>query len=77
MGDVVAGILLAMGLNAAPVYLSRPVDPQICAKKRVDPCGCHHIYGMRHCHPNRKSDHCEAPVKATKDVTTEAHAKKL
>ena len=72
----VAGILLALGLNAAPVYLSRPVDPQICAKKRVDPCGCHHVYGMRHCHPNRKSDHCEAPVKASKDVT-KAQAKKL
>ncbi|HVG61964.1 MAG TPA: hypothetical protein VNA24_25600 [Hyalangium sp.] len=36
----------------------------MCEKKRVDPCGCHHVYGIRHCHPNRKGAHCEAPVKA-------------
>lgn len=38
-----------------------------CEKKRVDACGCHHVYGLRHCHPTRKTDHCEAPVKATQD----------
>lgn len=72
---VVTAILVAVGLNAAPVYLSRPVDPQVCAKKRVDPCGCHHVYGARHCHPNRKTDHCEAPVKSARDATTASPTK--
>jgi len=68
------GIFLAMALQAGPVEKAReqkPVEvaapvfnPSACAKKRVDPCGCHHVYGIRHCHPNRKGDHCEAPVKA-------------
>lgn len=31
-----------------------------CAKKRVDACGCHHVFGVRHCHPNRRTPHCEA-----------------
>lgn len=30
-----------------------------CAKKRVDACGCHHVFGVRHCHPSRRTDHCE------------------
>ncbi len=42
-----------------------------CSKKRVDKCGCHHQFGLRHCHPNRKSVHCEAPVKATQQVKLE------
>ena len=32
----------------------------VCKKKRVDACGCHHVYGVRHCHPDRRSKHCEA-----------------
>ena len=32
--------------------------------KRTDPCGCHHEYGLRHCHPNQKKETCEAPVEA-------------
>ena len=36
----------------------------VCKKKRVDACGCHHVYGTRHCHPDRKGKHCEAVVKA-------------
>lgn len=72
---VVTAFLVAVSINAAPVYLTRPVDPQVCAKKRVDPCGCHHVYGIRHCHPNRKGDHCEAPVKSAQDVTTQAPKK--
>ena len=36
----------------------------VCTKKRVDACGCHHVYGVRHCHPDRKGKHCEAVVKA-------------
>ena len=31
-----------------------------CAKKRVDACGCHHVFGVRHCHPSRRTTHCEA-----------------
>ncbi|NVI98898.1 hypothetical protein HV824_12320 [Myxococcus sp. AM009] len=66
------GIFLAVALQAGPVEkeqkpvaVAAPVfNPSACAKKRVDPCGCHHVYGIRHCHPNRKGDHCEAPVKA-------------
>lgn len=70
------GVFLAVALHSAPVeqnqskaqepeLVAAPVfNPSICAKKRVDPCGCHHVYGIRHCHPNRKGGHCEAPVKA-------------
>ncbi|MFP2911267.1 hypothetical protein ACLESD_40835 [Pyxidicoccus sp. 3LFB2] len=71
------GVFLAVALQTAPVeqnqslaeqkpeQVAAPVfNPSICAKKRVDPCGCHHVYGIRHCHPNRKGEHCEAPVKA-------------
>lgn len=69
------GIFLAVALQTAPVeqkqesqqpeLVAAPVfNPAVCAKKRVDPCGCHHVYGIRHCHPARKGDHCEAPVKA-------------
>ena len=69
------GIFLAVALQTAPVeqkqeaqqpeQVAAPVfNPSVCAKKRVDPCGCHHVYGIRHCHPSRKGDHCEAPVKA-------------
>jgi hypothetical protein len=59
-------VWLAVTLNAGPVDVkSAPVfNPAVCAKKRVDACGCHHVYGVRHCHPKRKSDHCEAMVKA-------------
>lgn len=35
-----------------------------CSSKRVDPCGCHHVYGLRHCHSNRKTSHCELPAAA-------------
>lgn len=67
------GIFLAVALHSAPVEQQeqKPVEvaapvfnPSVCAKKRVDSCGCHHVYGIRHCHPNRKGEHCEAPVKA-------------
>ncbi|MFY1826926.1 hypothetical protein ACN47A_13485 [Myxococcus fulvus] len=60
------GVFLAMALQAVPAdTVAGPVfNPSICAKKRVDACGCHHVYGIRHCHPNRKGEHCEAPVKA-------------
>lgn len=65
---IVSSMLLTVALHAAPATeptAGQVFNPSVCAKKRVDPCGCHHVYGLRHCHPNRKSDHCEAPVKAT------------
>ena len=31
-----------------------------CLKKRVDRCGCHRIFGRRHCHPNRRTETCDA-----------------
>ena len=34
-------------------------------EKRTDPCGCHHQWGLRHCHPKKKTQRCEAPVKSS------------
>ncbi|RKH27054.1 hypothetical protein [Corallococcus sicarius] len=67
------GVVLAVALQAGPVELSAgPVfNPSLCAKKRVDPCGCHHVYGIRHCHQNRKSNHCEAQVRAYEPEETQ------
>lgn len=31
-----------------------------CLKKRVDRCGCHRVFGRRHCHPNRRREWCDA-----------------
>lgn len=61
---ILGSLLLAVTLNAGPVDVkTAPVfNPSVCAKKRVDACGCHHVYGVRHCHPKRRSDHCEAMV---------------
>ena len=78
----VSGLLVAVALQTAPAAPDAPKAAQqvasvpltaapafntnVCQKKRVDPCGCHHVYGLRHCHPNRMSSHCErlsqAPV---------------
>src|SRR5688572_22341764 len=33
--------------------------------KRTDACGCHHQWGLRHCHPKKKSPRCEAPARST------------
>jgi hypothetical protein len=46
---------LVAGLMAAPAWAH---------EKRTDRCGCHHEFGLRHCHPNKKTQGCEAPVKA-------------
>lgn len=40
--------------------------------KRTDPCGCHHQYGLRHCHPKKKSPRCEAPAQERELKTSEA-----
>ncbi|MGQ0505500.1 MAG: hypothetical protein ACT4TC_09285 [Myxococcaceae bacterium] len=59
----VKGVLVAMTMAGSGDPSARlVVNPEVCEKKRVDVCGCHHVYGARHCHPNRKSTHCEAFV---------------
>ena len=59
---ILGALLVALTVNAGPVEVkTAPVfNPSICGKKRVDACGCHHVYGVRHCHPKRKSEHCES-----------------
>jgi hypothetical protein len=52
-----AGVLAIALLTGLPIFAEGP-----CAKKRVDACGCHHVYGVRHCHPNRRTKYCEAPA---------------
>jgi hypothetical protein len=37
--------------------------PAQAHEKVADKCGCHSQYGLRHCHPRKKSRACEAPVK--------------
>jgi hypothetical protein len=58
---IFAAVVVAMAVNAGPVEAkTAPVfNPSVCAKKRVDACGCHHVYGVRHCHTKRQTDHCE------------------
>lgn len=59
-------LVVAMAVNAGPVEAkTAPVfNPSVCAKKRVDACGCHHVYGVRHCHPKRTTGHCEGFAQA-------------
>ncbi|HZA49964.1 MAG TPA: hypothetical protein VE549_04435 [Myxococcaceae bacterium] len=33
-------------------------------EKKTDPCGCHHQWGLRHCHPKKKTPRCEAPARS-------------
>ena len=72
MGTVrawVVGVALWSGAAwAAPPPPSFPLGP--CSRKRVDPCGCHHVYGLRHCHPNRKTPHCELPARAASGLAS-------
>lgn len=68
----VGALLLALGLGAAPA---------LAHERRADKCGCHHQYGVRHCHPKLKTKHCEAPVKevqpAPKDEQKKVETVKL
>ncbi len=59
-----------MGKWAAAVVLGVWcwAGPAAAHEKRADKCGCHHQYGLRHCHPKYKTKTCEAPVKATETV---------
>jgi hypothetical protein len=51
-------------LGACALWVSIPIFAEgPCATKRVDACGCHHVHGIKHCHPNRKTDKCQATVK--------------
>lgn len=70
----VSGLVVAVVLSgSSPSYSTPSYSPtagtQSCEKKRVDACGCHHVYGVRHCHPTRRSKHCEqlAAVGKTQD----------
>jgi hypothetical protein len=71
---ILGALWVAVAVNAGPVEVkTTPVfNPAVCAKKRVDACGCHHVYGVRHCHPKRKSEHCEAMVKAPDSAEQES-----
>jgi hypothetical protein len=55
-------LVLCVGLcfSAAPSFAHE--------EKRTDPCGCHHQWGRRHCHPQRKTPRCEAPAKESKQA---------
>jgi hypothetical protein len=53
-----AAIAGAALLTGVPIFAEGP-----CANKPVDPCGCHHVHGIRHCHPNRRTKYCVATVK--------------
>ncbi|MET0403412.1 MAG: hypothetical protein ABW123_13450 [Cystobacter sp.] len=61
---IFGAFVVAMAVQAGPVEVkAAPVfNPSLCAKKRVDSCGCHHVYGVRHCHSKRQSEHCEGMV---------------
>ena len=63
-----SALLMGLSLQAspsAPVASTGPaVATSLCTKKQVDACGCHHVFGARHCHATRKSAHCEAQATA-------------
>ena len=64
VGIGISGTAIAGRHARAPLPAVRVVElrygPRECTKKRVDPCGCHHVFGVRHCHPNRATSHCQA-----------------
>ena len=61
---IFGAVVMALAVHAGPLEVkTAPVfNPSLCAKKRVDSCGCHHVYGVRHCHSKRSSEHCEGMV---------------
>ncbi len=63
------GLVVAVLLAGAPELKASYESPQ-CEKKRVDACGCHHVYGIRHCHPNRKTSRCEATASGKAKLET-------
>lgn len=63
-----------MALGAALLLWSSPAEAH--KEKRTDPCGCHHQWGLRHCHPKKKSPRCEAPVADVKTKTPSEQKKR-
>jgi len=59
------GLMLGAGLLATPAWGH---------DHRTDRCGCHHQYGLRHCHPTKKTTNCEAPAKAEAPARTDGKA---
>ena len=49
-------------MGALLFALALGAPPALAHQARTDRCGCHHQYGVRHCHPKLKTKHCEAPV---------------
>ena len=39
--------------------------PGLGHEARMDKCGCHNQYGLRHCHPSKRTKRCERTVKDT------------
>ncbi|MGA9524301.1 MAG: hypothetical protein WBV82_22795 [Myxococcaceae bacterium] len=54
----VVALVLAGFVGTTPVWAH--------SSKRTDACGCHHQWGLRHCHPAKKTVSCEAPATAEK-----------
>jgi hypothetical protein len=52
-------------MAAALAVALLPEAAQAHYTKRTDACGCHHQWGLRHCHPSRRTSHCEAPASKT------------
>jgi hypothetical protein len=50
-------LLAALAATAAG---AQELGTRGCQKQAVDACGCHRVFGKRHCHPNRESSHCHA-----------------
>jgi hypothetical protein len=65
------GWAVALGLALAGLAVAGPAAAH---DKRTDRCGCHHQYGLRHCHPNKKTSACEAPARAEPRQETAARA---
>lgn len=67
------GLAMLVAMLGAPLAAAAPLSTagtDKCSKKRTDACGCHHVYGLKHCHPNKKTPHCEAPVKSSTKLPT-------
>ena len=55
----VLGVAAALALLGGPAFGHK--------EKRTDACGCHHQWGLRPCHPKKKTPRCEAPVAQNTD----------
>jgi hypothetical protein len=73
---IFGAVVMALAVHAGPLEVkTAPVfNPSLCAKKRVDSCGCHHVYGVRHCHTKRSTDHCEGMVQADPPAASQVDA---